>query len=83
MSYISIIPEMPDSPYKTSINIVALANLYARILVNEQLSATDLRRKTSYIKTLSLSESDNEYYSTKFLEDIQNEELYNISADLD
>jgi putative nucleotidyltransferase with HDIG domain len=71
-----------DSPYKQSINIVALANLYARILVNEPLSITDSENKNTYLKTLSLSEADNEYYSIKFLEDVQNEDLYNISAEL-
>jgi putative nucleotidyltransferase with HDIG domain len=71
-----------DSPYKKNINIVALANLYARILVNETLSTVDAENKDGYLKTLSLSESDNEYYSTKFIEDVQNEDLYNISAEL-
>jgi putative nucleotidyltransferase with HDIG domain len=71
-----------DSPYKKSINIVALANLYSRILVNETLSTVDAENKDGYLKTLSLSESDNEYYSTKFIEDVQNEDLYNISAEL-
>jgi putative nucleotidyltransferase with HDIG domain len=71
-----------DSPYKTNINIIALANLYARILVKEQLSVADSENKDGYLKVLSLSESDNEYYSTKFLEDIQNEDLYNISTNL-
>jgi putative nucleotidyltransferase with HDIG domain len=71
-----------DSPYKKNINIVALANLYARLLVNEPLSVSDSENRDVYIKTLSLSESDNEYYSTKFLEDIKNEDLYNISTEL-
>lgn len=72
-----------DSPYKKSINIVALANLYARILVNEQLSAADAENRDGYVRTLALSESDNEYYSAEFLQDIQNEDLYNISAELE
>ncbi len=71
-----------DSPYKKNINIVALANLYARILVNETLSTVDAENKDGYLKTLSLTESDDEYYTTKFLEDVKNEDLYNISAEL-
>ncbi|MFH0974775.1 MAG: HDOD domain-containing protein [Spirochaetota bacterium] len=71
-----------DSPYKISINIVALANLYARILVKESLSPSDLEKKNSYLKTLSLTENDDIYYSSKFMDDIQKEELYVISSHL-
>ena len=71
-----------DSPYKINITIVAIANLYARVLVNERLSITDLDNQEEYIKTLSISESDHEYYSKKFIEDIQKDEFYKVSTNL-
>lgn len=71
-----------DSPYKTSIYIVALANLYARILAKESLSAADAENKAGYLKNLSLTENDDQYYSTKFLDDVEKEDLYNISSEL-
>jgi len=71
-----------DSPYKTAITIVALANLYARILVNEHLSPFDMENKEGYIKTLSITNNENDYYSTKFKEDVQKEDLYVISTEL-
>lgn len=71
-----------DSPYKTAITIVALANLYARILVNEHLSPFDMENKEGYIKTLSITNNEDDYYSTKFIEDVQKEDLYVISTEL-
>lgn len=71
-----------DSPYKTAITIVALANLYARILVNEHLSPFDMENKEGYIKTLSITNNENDYYSTRFKEDVQKEDLYVISTEL-
>jgi hypothetical protein len=71
-----------DSPHKTAITIVALANLYARILVNEHLSQFDMENKEGYIKTLSITNNENDYYSIKFKEDVQKEDLYVISTEL-
>lgn len=71
-----------DSPYKTAITIVALANLYARILVNEHLSPFDMENKEGYIKTLSITNNEDDYYSSKFKEDVQKEDLYVISTEL-
>jgi putative nucleotidyltransferase with HDIG domain len=71
-----------DSPYKNIINIVALANLYARLLVKEPLSTADLDNMENYKKSLSLTDKDNEYYTTKFMEDIQKEDLYIMSTEL-
>ncbi|MBN2041054.1 MAG: HDOD domain-containing protein [Spirochaetes bacterium] len=71
-----------DSPFKTSITIVSIANLYARVLVNERLSVPDLDNQEEYMKILSISEEDNEYYSEKFMEEIEKDEFYNISTHL-
>jgi putative nucleotidyltransferase with HDIG domain len=71
-----------DSPYKTVITIVALANLYSRILVKESLSTADSENMATYMKFLSLTEKDNEYYTTKFMEDIQKEDLFLVSTEL-
>ena len=71
-----------DSPYKTSITIIAIANLYARLLVNERLSASDLDNHEEYLKILSISESDNEYYSKGFMEDIEKDEFYILSTNM-
>jgi putative nucleotidyltransferase with HDIG domain len=71
-----------DSPYKTSIIIVALANLYSRILVKESLSAADSDNIGNYKKFLSLTDKDDEYYMTKFMEDIQKEDIFLVSTEL-
>jgi putative nucleotidyltransferase with HDIG domain len=71
-----------DSPYKSIITIVALANLYSRLLVKETLSAADLENLENYKKYLSLTDKDNEYYTTKFMEDIQKEDLYIMSTEI-
>lgn len=71
-----------DSPHKKMILVVALANLYSRMLVDEPLSSNDKELKNSHIKALSLSPVVDEYFSSSFMKDIKDDELYNLSSNL-
>ena len=71
-----------DSPYKKMVLVVGLANLYSRILVDEPLSSNDKQLKESNVKALSLSPDVDEYFTSRFMEDIKDDELYNMSTSL-
>ncbi|MDY6970003.1 MAG: HDOD domain-containing protein [Spirochaetota bacterium] len=71
-----------DSAHKKMILIVALANLYSRILSDESFSDRDVQQKEEYMKALNLTPEIDEYITTHFMKDIENDELFTMSTDL-
>ncbi len=71
-----------DSPYKKTVEIVGIANLYARLINNEPLSKHDIEMKEAFTKSLSIDDSVEEYMTTQFINDIRNNELYTMSTAL-
>ncbi|MDY6933972.1 MAG: HDOD domain-containing protein [Spirochaetota bacterium] len=71
-----------DSPHRKMVLIVALANIYSRILVDEPLPSHDIQMKEDYIKALSLAQDIDEYFTMHFLEDIKGDDLFNMSSDI-
>ncbi len=71
-----------DSPNKKTVEIVGLANLYARVISNEPLSRADQDLKEMYSKSLSIQSDIDAYIKENFINDIKNDPLYVVSSSL-
>lgn len=72
--------EQIDSPYRRIIEIVGLANIYARILIGENLSDSEIRLKEAHMRGLSVSADIDEYICSQLLRDLEKDELYVMST---
>lgn len=64
------------SRYKEIVLIVALANLYERILQQENLTDEELELKGYYLESLNISKEDDEFYMTNIKEDIRKDDFF-------
>ncbi len=71
-----------DSPHRKMVEIVGLANLYARILNREPFSEQDRVLKETFTKSLSVTGEIDEYINKSFMKDIEDDELYLICSSL-
>jgi putative nucleotidyltransferase with HDIG domain len=72
--------EQIDSPHRRIIEIVGLANVYARILIGENLSDSERRLKEVHMSGLSVSPDIDEYVCSQLLRDLERDELYVMST---
>ncbi len=72
--------EQIDSPYRRIIEIVGLANIYARILIGENLSDNEIRLKEAHMRGLSVSPDLDQYICSQLLRDLERDELYVMST---
>lgn len=72
--------EQIDSPYRRIIEIVGLANIYARILIGENLSDSEIRLMEAHMSALSISPDIDEYIRSRLLTDLEKDELYVMST---
>jgi putative nucleotidyltransferase with HDIG domain len=71
-----------DSPHRKMVEIVGLANLYARKLNQEPLSEQDNQLKDAFTKSLSVPGEIDEYINSSFMKDIEEDELYLMCSSL-
>ncbi len=71
-----------DSPHRKMVEIVGLANLYARILNREPFSEQDRQLKEAFAKSLSVTDDIDEYINSSFMKDIEEDELYLMCSSL-
>lgn len=69
-----------DSKYKTTVQIVGLANNIAKGIENENLSDGDMEIQTAFMKALNISQEDYDHISSECINSIKNDELYKMSA---
>jgi putative nucleotidyltransferase with HDIG domain len=72
--------EKIESPYRRIVEIVGLANVYARILIGESLSDSEIRLKESHMRSLAVSPDIDEYICSRLLRDLERDELYVMST---
>ncbi|MBP8987847.1 MAG: HDOD domain-containing protein, partial [Spirochaetes bacterium] len=71
-----------DSKYKLTVQIVGLANIFAKIIAHENLSQSDKDIESSSIKALNIEQDDYDYFTNEFIDVIYADELYTMSASL-
>lgn len=71
-----------DSPHRKMVEIVGLANLYARLLNQEPFSEQDRELKEAFSKSLSVTGEIDKYINSHFMKDIEQDELYIICSSL-
>jgi len=71
-----------DSKYKTTVQIVGLANLFAKIIENENLSENDRELLNAFSKALGITQEDYNYLTGEIINTLQNDELYKMSTSL-
>jgi len=71
-----------DSKYKLTVQIVGLANIFAKIIAHENLSQSDKDIESSSIKALNIEQDDYDYFTSEFIDVIYADELYTMSASL-
>ena len=71
-----------DSKYKTTVQIVGLANLFAKIIENENLSENDKELLAAFSKALNITQEDYNYLTGEIVNTLQNDELYKMSTSL-
>ncbi len=71
-----------DSKYKTTVQIVGLANIFAKIIENEMLSENDKELLAAYSKALNVTQDDYNYLTGEIVNTLKNDELYKMSTSL-
>lgn len=71
-----------DSKYKLTVQIVELANVFAKVIAHENLSQSDKDIESSSIKALNIEQDDYDYFTSEFIDVIYADELYTMSASL-
>lgn len=71
-----------DSKYKTTVQIVGIANLFAKIIENENLSQSDKELLTAFSKALNITQDDYNYLTGEIVNALQRDELYKMSTSL-
>ena len=71
-----------DSKYKLTVQIVELANVFAKVIAHENLSQSDKDIESSSIKALNIEQDDYDYFTNEFIDVIYADELYTMSASL-
>jgi len=71
-----------DSKYKITVQIVGLANIFAKIIENEMLSENDKELLTVYSKALNVTQDDYNYLTGEIVNTLKNDELYKMSTSL-
>jgi len=71
-----------DSKYKLTVQIVGLANIFAKIIAHENLSQSDKDIESSSIKALNIEQDDYDYFTNEFIDVIYADELYTMSASI-
>jgi len=65
-----------------AVQIVGLANIFAKIIAHENLSQSDKDIESSSIKALNIEQDDYDYFTNEFIDVIYADELYTMSASL-
>lgn len=71
-----------DSKYKTTVQIVGLANIFAKIIENENLSENDKELLAAFSKALNITQEDYSCLTGEIVNTLQNDELYKMSTSL-
>lgn len=71
-----------DSKYKTTVQIVVIANLFAKIIENENLSQSDKELLAAFSKALNITQEDYNYLTGEIVNALQRDELYKMSTSL-
>lgn len=71
-----------DSPFKKTIEIVSLANIYAKILNEELLLKDEEQLKETFMPDLSITEELDENIINNFMKDIEDDELFVMTRNL-
>ncbi|MCX8124924.1 MAG: HDOD domain-containing protein [Spirochaetes bacterium] len=71
-----------DSKFKTTVQIVGLSNILAKIIENETLSQNDKELLEAYSKALNITQDDYNYLTGEIVETLKNDELYKMSTSL-
>ncbi len=74
--------EHVDSPYKKSIIIVGLGNIYSKAIIDEELRQTNIDLKEKYISELSLSPELDDYFTNQYMEEVMEDEFYKMSIQM-
>ncbi|HOJ28444.1 MAG TPA: hypothetical protein PL059_05175, partial [Spirochaetota bacterium] len=64
------------------VQIVGLANLFAKIIENENLSENDRELLNAFSKALGITQEDYNYLTGEIINTLQNDELYKMSTSL-